>query len=287
MTFREALAEEGPFELPCGGCIGCRLKKSREWAIRCYHEAQMHDDNSYVTFTYDDDHLPLAGSLRHRDWQLFMKRFRKKRGHTRFFMCGEYGEKRWRPHFHAILFGQDFADKCFYKYNKQGDPLFTSATLDSIWQQGACYLGAATFTSAAYVARYIMKKQTGKNAESHYRLAEPVICPETGEVIEALKPEYCRSSQTGPLKGLGYTWLRKFKRDVFPCDFVVVEGRKFPIPRYYEKVLTEEDPEIMDEIKHLRYLRSVEDRENQTPERLAVREQVKKAQTSQLRRDEE
>lgn len=246
----------------------------------------MHDVNTYVTLTYRDEDLPLGGSLKHRDWQLFMKRLRKKfRGRVRFFMCGEYGDKEWRPHYHAILFGVGFSDQKFFKYNKQGDPLYTSKSLDALWQLGHCSLGAATFTSAAYVARYITKKITGEAAKRHYRLDPPAIDWKTGEVVDRLRPEYCKSSQSGEAKGLGYGWLQKFKSDVFPCDFVVVEGRKMPIPRYYEKKLQESDPLIMEEIKHLRYLRSKEQADNNTPERLSVREEVKKAQVSKLRRE--
>ena len=44
--------------LPCGRCVGCRLERSRQWAVRCMHEASMHMFNSFVTLTYDDDHFP-------------------------------------------------------------------------------------------------------------------------------------------------------------------------------------------------------------------------------------
>ena len=62
--------------LPCGRCVGCRLERSRQWAVRCMHEASMHMFNSFVTLTYDD-HLPEYNSLNYKHFQDFMKRLRK------------------------------------------------------------------------------------------------------------------------------------------------------------------------------------------------------------------
>ena len=78
--------------LPCGRCVGCRLERSRQWAVRCMHEASMHMFNSFVTLTYDDDHLPEYNSLNYKHFQDFMKRLRKSHNGVRFYMCGEYGE---------------------------------------------------------------------------------------------------------------------------------------------------------------------------------------------------
>lgn len=97
----------GDIELPCGRCVGCRLRRANEWALRVMHEAKLHPANCFVTLTYRDEDLPENGSLRHRDFQLFMKRLRK-RADVRFYMCGEYGEQKLRPHYHACLFGVDY-----------------------------------------------------------------------------------------------------------------------------------------------------------------------------------
>ena len=71
--------------LPCGQCVGCRLERSRQWAVRCVHESQMHDFSSFVTLTYNDDNCPV--SLDYGHYQLFMKRLRKKFGKARFYNC--------------------------------------------------------------------------------------------------------------------------------------------------------------------------------------------------------
>ena len=52
-----------PMTIPCGQCIGCRLEKARQWAIRCVHESKMWEHNSFVTLTYNDFNLPIDGSI--------------------------------------------------------------------------------------------------------------------------------------------------------------------------------------------------------------------------------
>ena len=49
--------------VPCGQCIGCRLDYCRQWATRCMLEAKDYPKGScwFVTFTYDDEHLPEYG----------------------------------------------------------------------------------------------------------------------------------------------------------------------------------------------------------------------------------
>lgn len=154
------------------------MDRAKAWAIRCTHEASLHPFNCYLTLTYSDDKLPPDGSLNYRDFQLFMKRFRKMfpNDTIRFYMCGEYGDKTERPHYHALIFGFDFPDKTLLKVSR-GNSLFVSKTLDSLWGLGHCFIGAVSFQSAAYVARYVMKKQTGKNATDFYRR----VNPETGK----------------------------------------------------------------------------------------------------------
>lgn len=161
-------------QVPCGRCVGCRLERSRQWAIRCVHEASLHEKNCFITLTYNDENLPADQSLHYEPFQLFMKRLRKKYGSgIRFYMCGEYGEKLARPHFHACLFGHDFDDKKVWKKTDAGSVLYRSAELEKLWPFGYSSVGDVSFESAAYVARYIMKKITGEAAESHYKFFRP------------------------------------------------------------------------------------------------------------------
>lgn len=286
-----------PVQVPCGQCVGCRLERSRQWAMRCVHEASLYEDNCFITLTYDDEHLPYDRSLDIRHFQLFMKRLRKacvpknpfdkkidpdrwlehklKYG-IRVFYCGEYGDLSRRPHFHAILFNKDFWDKRLWKMTSQGHPVFYSEELSRYWQQGFCLLGAVTFQSAAYVSRYIMKKVTGALATEHYQW----IHPETGEVM-VLNPEFVQMSRD---TGIGKRWYVKWKKDAYPSDTIICNGVKMLPPKAYDRWHAEVDPLEMEQIKFAREDKAEVHAENNTPERLAVREKVKLAQISQLRR---
>ena len=122
-------------ELPCGRCIGCRLERSRQWAIRCMHEAQMHKENSFITLTFEDKYLDKNLSLKKSDFQKFMKRLRKhyQPKKIRFLHAGEYGEITGRPHHHAILFGISFDDRKPWRQTPQKHTVYRSKTLEKIW----------------------------------------------------------------------------------------------------------------------------------------------------------
>lgn len=251
-----------PVTLPCGQCIGCRLERSRQWAVRCYHEASLYDNNCFITLTYDDEHLPDDRSLDVRHFQKFMKRLRKKYGaNIRFYHCGEYGERFGRPHYHACIFNHDFEDKVLWR--KINDvPLFLSASLQQLWPLGHSSVGTVTFQSAAYVARYIMKKRLGRGSEEHY------MDPETGVIR---KPEYTTMSRK---PGIGQPWLEKFKTDVYPDDFVIINGKKVRPPRYYDQQIELTDTESYEELKRRRVRQANKHKANNTPERLKVRETI-------------
>lgn len=275
-----------PVELPCGQCSGCRLARSREWAIRCAHEASLYQENVFVTLTYDDLNLPEDRSLRYRDYQLFMKRLlvyadrHLDRNNVRFYMCGEYGEQFRRPHYHACIFNLDFPDKKLWK-TVRGNRLFISEKLQEIWGHGFTSIGDVTFQSAAYVARYIMKKVTGSNAAEHYTN----IDPETGEITQ-LMPEFTHMSLGGRTGqgGIGKGWIDKFQGDVFPHDYVVLKGNKVSPPKYYTNHYELLYPEEVAQLRRRRKARAAAHAADQTPTRLRVRETVLNSKLSQLKR---
>ena len=220
---RKALSS-ATITVACGKCIDCRLAYSREWALRCMHETQVSGDGSFVTLTYDDEHLPEDWDLHYRDFQLFMHRLRKRIPRSgRFFMCGEYGDEFGRPHFHSILFNCVFSDRVFYK-TVDGVDYYTSDLLSRLWGNGFCLLGDVTMASAGYVARYNLKKITGPAAGAAYQFVTP-----DGVVVDRTPP----FSQSSLKPGIGAAWFEKFHADIFPCDFLVYAGKKFPVPRYY------------------------------------------------------
>jgi len=274
-----------PISIPCGQCIGCRLEYSRQWAMRILHESSLYRDNVFLTLTYRDEDLPEDDSLNLRHWQLFMKRLKKNLGgrQIRFFQCGEYGETTHRPHHHAILFNIDFDDKTLHKVTENGDYLYTSELLDQTWSHGDCYIGSVTFESAAYCGRYVMKKLTGAR-KSEY-----------GSRV----PEFCTQSRR---PGIGKPWLEKWKSDVFPHDFCIINGKKVKVPKYYDSlVASTNDHWVYDEDGWPRFIPSLKltDSEKRkgarqrnakkhssdnTPERLAVREEVQQARLNRLSR---
>nr|QJB21032.1 MAG: replication initiator protein [Microvirus sp.] len=263
--------------LPCGQCIGCRLARSRMWAMRCMHEASLYKANSFITLTYSDEFLPDRGRLEYPDFQKFMKRLRKRAGSdVRFYMCGEYGPENWRPHYHALLFGFDFADKRYSCRTGSGEKVFSSNLLSALWPYGYTSVGAVTFESAAYVARYCVQKVTGDAADEHYKrydmLGEYNLPPEFNHM--SLKP------------GIGARWFDKYKSDVYNHDYVVINGKECAAPKYYDKLFSREFPEDLETIKHVRESRGRAHYQDNTPERLAVKEIVQRARMSQLHRSE-
>lgn len=260
------------------------------------HEASLYEDNLFLTLTYSPEHLPDDQSLDVETWKLFMKRLKKsyKGKSIRFYHCGEYGDQTDRPHYHAIIFNHDFEDKQFLKYTELGHKIYTSARLDEIWGLGDCYIGDVTFESAAYCARYVMKKRNGPPAAEHY---------------QGRKPEYSTQSRR---PGIGQPWLAKWKKDIYPHDYVVMNGKKLKPPKYYD-AKTKEEAEYniikigeidiggvtrdlnakylkslkstsTEEIKSKRQRSAAKHSENNTKERLAVREECHELRVKRLTR---
>ena len=294
---RQAAFVDLPLNVPCGQCIGCRLDRSQQWAIRCIHEASQYENNCFITLTYDDEHLPNPATLKIKHFQDFMKRLRKRyvgknpcdktrepdawkawqlANSIRFYHCGEYGETFGRPHYHACIFNHDFGDKELWK-NSNENPLYTSAALGELWPQGFSSLGLVSLQSAAYVARYILKKISGDPAQSHYES----ICPKTGEISQ-LAPEYTTMSRR---PGLGTTWVAKYRSDVYPHGFVVVAGKKLKPPKFYDANYEITHPDEHRSTKRARILASKKHSADQTPARLKVRETIQKARASRLVRN--
>ena len=122
-----------------------------------------------------------------------------------------------------------------------------------------------------------MKKITGDLAEDHYKKIS-----DDGEIY-TLEPEYCTMSN-----GIGADWYQKYKGDLYPSDETPVIGKGTVIkgtPRFYMEKLKEEDNETFESIKEKRKLFK-ETHENEfTPDRLMAKYKVKKAATTQLKRD--
>lgn len=268
IVFQKKLAlTPAPVYVPCGQCIGCRLERSRQWAVRCVHEASLCEENCFITLTFAEDQLPADQSLHKSDFQKFLKRLRKAISprKVRYFHCGEYGEQFSRPHHHACLFGYTFPDLQLWSV-RRGVRLYRSEMLEHLWPYGYCTVGDVTWESAAYVARYVLKKITGPRADEHYQ----------GRV-----PEYTTCSRR---PGIGADWYENFKADCYPHDYVVIRnGIKCRPPIYYERRFEAEQPQKLLDIKKKRAHNSFNN-PNNTKERLAVREELHNRRAQKLER---
>lgn len=255
------------------------------------HEQQEQPDSMFLTLTYDNENIPTTGSLVHQDFRDFMKRYRRNleyRGYDhkiKYVMCGEYGQETdiygnptgglGRPHYHACILGHSYLHTPELELVKcnQGNPLYTHPEMENLWGKGHISIGTLTFESAAYVARYIMKKVTGEDADSHYERTSPT----TGEIVR-LKSEYVVWSN-----GIGRTWYEKYKNDLRK-DFLTLNGNKYKPPKYYDRCLKEEDLERFEVLKDKRKENARCRSFDNTPERLAVKEEITRRRVNELKR---
>lgn len=278
---------DGEITIPCRQCIGCKLEYARDWATRCMHEAQMHVYNNFLTLTYNNENLPDDLSLRPEHWVTFAKALRsalhRKKYHRainsdklgfRYYMGGEYIPETGRPHYHACLFGIDFQDKIYHKTTPAGSKIYKSPTLDKLWGKGYSSIGQVTFQSAGYIARYCIQKRTGDGNPTHYEILDP----DTGE-IRLRRKEYNHMSR---MPGLGKSWLLKYHPDIYTTGKVRVRNATAYPPRYYDKVYEDIDHERLYQLQYQRLRAAVDHQDDNTPERLRVKEQVQQAKLKYL-----
>ena len=248
-----ALVDIDALDIPCGKCIGCRIRYSTDWALRCVHESMCFEHNSFITLTYNDENLPPGATLVKKHFVDFMKRLRRRvePTHIRYFMCGEYGDLNQRPHYHALIFNYSFPDKEEFKYRKNSI-LYTSKLLEELWPFGFSSVGALTYETASYVAQYSVKKITGDLADEVYG--------------DNVRPYVAMSRKPG----IGSLYFDKYKTELLRYDSIVHNGRQFPLPRFYTEKFTDE------QIKEIKFKRiSNIDLANSTISRLRVAETVK------------
>jgi len=231
-------------DIDCGVCIECRIRKSRDWAIRCYHERSMHERSCFITLTYAENPIALC----RRDVTLFFKALRNAGFRFSYFGCGEYGDETLRPHYHIILFGVDFGhDRYPWRKTQKGHLQYRSPTLEKHWQHGHAEIGEATEQSAAYVARYTLKKINGQLAneadlESGLRPYDRILPDET--VVEVPKEMlFCSLNPA-----IGLRWFLKYGAEVYPADSVVMNGREYKPPKYYDSLLKQYRPDVWEKV---------------------------------------
>src|SRR5262249_34507997 len=145
-------------------------------------------------------------------------------------------ERNERPHHHVLGFNCSFPDNRLVGTRPNGDELYESNILNSLWTDndgeplGIINFGIATPGRAAhYIAKY-----TSKNWNIDLVDQDGVWRP----------PQYMHMSTKPPI---GHDWLRKYASDV-QHGYVVHDGTKRGIPRAYIKMLNKWNPELVAEI---------------------------------------
>lgn len=243
-------------EIPCGRCVECRLNYSRQWADRCMYELSYYrpEEAWFVTMTYDDDHIMdvgsdvFSGTLLKSDLQLFFKNLRRQieyHGYgdgVRFYACGEYGSKTFRPHYHVILYGLNLLKNDNLQYwvkTKTGFNTWRSPFLEKVWKKGFVVVSTVTWDTCAYTARYVMKKVGGASSEDY--------------VAHGVEPEFTLMSRK---PGIGRQYFDDHYSEIYENDEIFLSGpdggRKCKPPKYYDSIYEKIEPEKYSKVKERR-----------------------------------
>lgn len=244
--------------MPCGKCVLCINRRGSEAATRIQLETHGTDGQALaVTLTYADEHLPAGGSLNLGDCRAFLKRVRAHLAHhegkrLRFFIQGEYAPApSYRPHYHGALWG--FWPKDAVKFGKGRDAYWESSWLQSAWGKGRIHLQELNAGTAGYIASHTLAKIAGALEDVPAGRAQPK------RIMS---------------QGLGRHFYRLYGDQLRRCDFVVVDGRRQPLPRYFDKLTERHDSALLDEIKAERQVRARQHPERRDPARLKAKAEI-------------
>lgn len=191
-------------EISCGQCRACLVNRRERWVCRLLLEHAVASSASFINLTYSDTHLPEGGILAKRDIQLFLKRLRKRSGlKIRYFICGEYGLKNSRPHYHGVLFGLSEAG--------------AERLVHETWKNGFVVVGDVTLSSIRYVCKYMFKGQGNPDQWALMSTDPGLGYPGLTKVAKALMAS-----------GI----------DVIPTH-LRISGRRFPLDRWARSNLSE------------------------------------------------
>jgi hypothetical protein len=206
-----------PKKASCRKCIECLQVRANEWGVRCHFELNSHKQNCFVTLTYSENPIYVIKS----EVQKFIKRLRKMISPTKikYFACGEYGDKKMRPHYHIVIFGYDFDDKEHGGLTDSEKAYYFSPKLEKLWPYGRAIVQEANIQTVRYSAKYSAKL---KNT-----------------LPEHLKefPEFNLMS-----KNMGIEQILEKMEIYMKTDEIYIDGFKYPIPqividKYFFKIL--------------------------------------------------
>lgn len=204
----------------CRKCHNCRIQRQNdlEFASMCAMQQgyKLGSGASFLTITYNDEHVPLKmydgqvyATLRRKDFTKFWSDFRKYFRDNGLYVpqmvtCGEYGEKFSRCHYHSLIFGASAE--------------LTEKVAKQCWQNGIVHCGVLRPGGVRYVIDYIMKENDEIYQEKYI-----------SKGLE--RPFLCHSNKLG----LEWFWT---DFEYFPDDFTYIRnGKRTIIPACYRKRL--------------------------------------------------
>lgn len=253
---------DGTIAVPCGKCPACVKRRQSEWSFRLMQEYKQSISSTFLTLTYDTDHVPISKNgfleVNRRHPQLFFKRLRYNLGRSfqvlqargvsgsaqsrysgmcsqkvydqrihpvRYFLVAEYGTKGKRPHYHAIIFNADI------------ELIQKSWIGDDGRYMGDIHCGDVNEASVGYCLKYMLKggwKPMHRNDDR-----EPTF--------------------TFMSKGLGKNYLTPQMRAWHEADLLnrmycnIPGGKKCSMPRYYkDRIYTESDRQLVGDYQRIR-----------------------------------
>lgn len=241
--FKSEPCENFPWNrFPCRKCLPCLRNRQQQWVTRLVEDLRKYENNYYITFTYDDSHVPvdefgqmcfdskrlikLNRDLRKR-YQV--GRFRNvlhdqiigsplyfdlpKDQKIRYYITSEYGPTSTeRSHYHAV-------------YYNMGIDIYTAELLFKyLWQDGFITIYPALPGSAGYISKYLVKDNVeGNSYQDDTRQSPILICS----------------------KGLGLDYVDRMKdfHNAAPMErrFYQYHGERKTLSRYYKKKIFSDD----------------------------------------------
>lgn len=221
ITIKDKRTNEN-LSVPCGRCPTCFKRRISAWSFRLMQEEKRSTSAYFITLTYDKPPITKNGfmGLSKRDCQLFIKRLRKAHENyynsdksrlvgepkpIKYYLCGEYGGKTYRPHYHIILFNAKIE------------------LIQPSWNLGHIHYGSLTPASVGYTLKYMSKT---KRIPLHRN--------------DDRQPEFSLMS-----KRLGDNYITEKTIRFHHADLLnrmclnIEDGKKVAMPRYYkEKIYT-------------------------------------------------
>lgn len=210
--------------VPCGQCPACLKRRADHWAFRLFSEMKQATSAAMLTLTYEDRWLPRSfnghATLQKRDFQLFMKRLRKKcRNTLKYYACGEYGGLTNRPHYHLVMF------------NLPSKYLINHHYLEDIWQMGGIHIAECNMATIRYTTKYVMKGRWEPEADDDDRA--PLFS--------------CMSKKLG-MNHLTPQMVRYYTENMLGV-ITLPGGALVSMPRYYkEKIFSKRERKILAEM---------------------------------------